>query len=116
MTSPRTKTIRDLFKKTGLLIVIILGLFSIVGTGDEEDDDGTSNGAPTAQILSPSDNTIFTLGNQVTFTGSGTDPNEKTLKGNSLIWTSSIDFNSGSSRYGFIVSGQCSSSLRVASA
>ncbi len=94
MILPPKKTIRECFRKTGLLILIVLGLLSIVGTGDEEDDGG-SNGAPTARIISPADNTIFTLGNQVTFTGSGTDPDETTLKGNALIWTSSINGHIG---------------------
>ena len=94
MILPPKKTIRECFRKTGLLVVIVLGLLSIVGTGDEEEDGG-SNGAPTARIISPADNTTLTLGNQVTFTGSGTDPDEKTLKGNSLIWTSSINGHIG---------------------
>lgn len=94
MILPPKKTIREYCRKTGLLILIVLGLLSIVGTGDEEEDGG-SNGAPTARIISPADNTTLTLGNQVTFTGSGTDPDEKTLKGNSLIWTSSINGHIG---------------------
>lgn len=70
--------------------VISLGLISIVGTGSD-DDKGSANTAPVAQIDSPSDSTTFEVNNSVTFTGSATDSEDHTLIGKSLTWVSSID-------------------------
>lgn len=81
---------QSLCKKTGLLFLVFVGLISIVGTG-KEDKKEKFNRAPEAHIISPSDDTVFTYGNSVTFTGSGTDPEQKNLTGGSLIWTSSLN-------------------------
>lgn len=49
------------------------------------------NDSPTATITSPADGSSFAEGNPITFTGSATDPEDGTLAGGSLVWTSSID-------------------------
>ncbi len=50
-----------------------------------------SNQPPTAAISAPANNTTVVQGTNVTFTGSGSDPEDGTLAGASLVWTSSIN-------------------------
>jgi hypothetical protein len=71
-----------------------MGLLSIVGTGKEDKDN--SNSAPLVRIVAPSNSAVFSLDNEVTFTGTATDAEENTLKGSSLSWTSSLDGHIGS--------------------
>ena len=54
------------------------------------------NLSPTATILEPTEGTVFTLGETVTFNGSATDPEDGELVGASLQWTSSLDGAIGS--------------------
>ena len=49
------------------------------------------NSAPTSVISAPSNGTTFTQGGEISFIGSGTDPEDGQLTGNSLIWTSDKD-------------------------
>lgn len=88
------KAIEKFLRKTGVLIVVLLGLLTIVGTGKEDDDD--SNSAPSVRIDAPADSAVFQLDNEVTFTGTATDAEESSLKGSSLSWSSSIDGQIGS--------------------
>ncbi|MBF0224810.1 MAG: SUMF1/EgtB/PvdO family nonheme iron enzyme [Desulfobacterales bacterium] len=50
-----------------------------------------SNSAPSVTINSPSNNSSFTQGTSISFSGSATDPEDGTLSGSSLVWTSSRD-------------------------
>ncbi|MFA6008715.1 MAG: hypothetical protein WC799_01940 [Desulfobacteraceae bacterium] len=88
------KTIEKFLRKTGVLIVVIVGLLTIVGTGKEDDDD--SNSAPSVRIDAPADSAVFQLDNEVTFTGTATDAEESSLKGSALSWSSSVDGHIGS--------------------
>ncbi len=54
------------------------------------------NAPPVAVISTPTDGEAFNRGDTVTFRGSGTDPEDGTLTGASLVWTSSISGNIGS--------------------
>jgi len=49
------------------------------------------NQAPTATITAPVNGRSFAQGTPVSFAGSGQDPEDGTLTGGSLVWTSSID-------------------------
>jgi len=49
------------------------------------------NKAPTATISAPAANASFVQGASVTFTGTGSDPEDGVLSGASLVWTSSLD-------------------------
>ncbi|AHG87656.1 glycoside hydrolase family 18 [Gemmatirosa kalamazoonensis] len=49
------------------------------------------NAAPTATISAPTSGASVAQGASVTFTGAGTDPEDGTLSGASLVWTSSIN-------------------------
>ncbi len=49
------------------------------------------NRAPTASIGSPANGIDVSEGQSIEFTGSATDPEDGTLAGASLVWTSSID-------------------------
>ncbi len=51
----------------------------------------TPNTSPTATITSPSDGSIYTKDDSITFTGTGEDAEDGTLTGNSLLWSSSIE-------------------------
>ena len=50
-----------------------------------------ANQSPSAAISAPANNASVAQGTNVTFTGSGTDPEDGTLTGGSLVWTSSIN-------------------------
>lgn len=50
-----------------------------------------ANQAPVANISSPNNGTTVMLGTLLQFAGTGTDPEDGTLSGASLKWTSSID-------------------------
>lgn len=81
-----------IIKKLGLLFLICFGLMTIIGTGDDDDDAvPTANNAPVAQIDSPTANTVYSLRNSITFTGSASDTEDLVLKGDSMNWVSSID-------------------------
>lgn len=49
------------------------------------------NGRPTASIASPTDGASFDEGEEITFEGSGDDPEDGTLTGDDLVWTSDLD-------------------------
>jgi hypothetical protein len=49
-----------------------------------------ANQAPTAQITSPPNNGVFAPGSSVSFAGTGTDPEDGTLTGASLVWTDNV--------------------------
>jgi len=51
----------------------------------------STNESPTADITSPSNGASFTEGESITFSGTGTDPEDGTLSGSSLVWTSDKD-------------------------
>ena len=55
-----------------------------------------ANQPPTATITAPSQDTTATQGDAVTFTGTGSDPEDGPLTGPSLQWESSLDGNIGS--------------------
>jgi hypothetical protein len=61
--------------------------------GVSEDGTGSpiENNPPTVQITNPSNNEIFTKGENITFSGTAIDPEDGTLTGCSMVWTSSID-------------------------
>ncbi len=52
---------------------------------------GVANQPPVATITAPANGSSFTQGANVSFVGSGADPEDGTLTGASLTWTSSID-------------------------
>ena len=49
------------------------------------------NQPPMATVASPTEGATFTTEESITFSGSGSDPEDGTLTGNSLVWTSSLD-------------------------
>lgn len=49
------------------------------------------NGLPTVTIHAPSDRSSFPEAESITFEGSGSDPEDGTLTGSSLEWTSDVD-------------------------
>ena len=50
-----------------------------------------ANNAPTADISTPGDLSVFVVGDSIQFTGTGSDTEDGTLSGASLAWTSDID-------------------------
>ncbi|MDP2481461.1 MAG: hypothetical protein Q8W49_13305 [Candidatus Palauibacterales bacterium] len=56
-----------------------------------------ANQPPTATITAPSDGAQFLEGEDITFEGSGTDPEDGSLSGTSLVWTSDLDGQLGTS-------------------
>ncbi|MEO8561442.1 MAG: PKD domain-containing protein [bacterium] len=51
----------------------------------------TGNQSPSASISAPTNNASVVQGSNVSFTGSGTDPEDGALTGASLVWSSSIN-------------------------
>ena len=76
-----------------LLFIIVFGLTAIIGSNGGGGDDG--NTTLTANITSPSNGSTYNEGDTITFNGTGSDPEDGTLTGASLVWTSSIDSNIG---------------------
>jgi len=62
-----------------------------IGTKGIDSISITVNDSPTAAINSPQDGTAHTGATGITFSGTGSDPEDGTLTGNSLAWTSDID-------------------------
>ena len=50
------------------------------------------NTPPTAAISTPLNGATYELGETVTFSGSATDPEDGTLTGSALVWTSNVEF------------------------
>ena len=60
-------------------------------TDETKDPDSIeTNYAPTATIISPENNSIIVHGDEITFTGTGTDPEDGILANSSLVWASDI--------------------------
>ncbi len=55
------------------------------------------NAAPTATITAPANNQIYTVGTNVTITGSGSDHEDGTLAGSSLSWSDASNLGTGGS-------------------
>ena len=53
--------------------------------------DAPPNQQPTATITAPANGSSFTMGTNISFQGSANDPEDGTLTGASLVWTSSND-------------------------
>ena len=65
---------------------------SIIITITASDDDSTTvNTDPTATIETPSDDSSYTDSEAIIFSGEGSDPEDGTLSGSLLVWTSSLD-------------------------
>jgi PKD repeat protein len=57
------------------------------------------NRAPTATITEPPDGSAFTVGTNISFRGTGSDPEDGALTGGDIVWSSDLlggDFGSGS--------------------
>lgn len=77
------------------------GLHTIRFTAVDSDGDVTHafvdirvlppNDPPSVAIASPGEGDVFELGQVVTFSGSGTDPEDGALAGGALTWTSDLD-------------------------
>ena len=90
---------RDLVRRT--LAAPLLALFfaaSLATCGGDDGDGsgptpppGNGNDAPSAQITSPADGSTFDAGAEISFQGSGDDPEDGSLTGASLVWTSDRD-------------------------
>lgn len=76
-----TLTVTDEFGLTGTDMITVS-----VMAGD---------GHQSAQIISPADGTLVSIGNLVTFIGTGTDPEDGNLSGSSLAWMSDTDGDLG---------------------
>jgi glucose/arabinose dehydrogenase len=51
------------------------------------------NAAPIASITAPAPGTTYNVGDTISFSGTGTDPKDGTLSGNSLTWTTLLHHN-----------------------
>jgi parallel beta-helix repeat protein len=61
-------------------------------TDETKDPDSIkTNYAPNATIISPENSSTFVHGDEITFNGTGTDPEDGILTNTSLVWTSDIN-------------------------
>ena len=74
---------------TLFIIFIIICFFS--SCSDDKQIVNTSNNQPTAAITNPANGSSFSEGELITFSGTGTDPEDGTLTESSLVWTSDKD-------------------------
>ncbi|MFQ5889488.1 MAG: PKD domain-containing protein [Gemmatimonadota bacterium] len=80
-------------------VALSLAAATILGLAACDGDDGENgmmqppptNQAPTATIAAPGTGSIFTAGQDVSFQGSASDPEDGALSGASLVWTSDLD-------------------------
>jgi hypothetical protein len=63
------------------------------------DSQGPLNDPPTADISSPSDGSDYDEGDTIIFSGTGDDPEDGSLTGGSLVWTSNRDGQIGTGTY-----------------
>lgn len=87
-------------------VTLVQGMHTVTITASDEKGVSTQKaitlnilsgaGIPTVQILSPSDNSTFGPGQQITFIGQANDPEDGPLSGDSLDWYSDIDGYLGS--------------------
>lgn len=75
----------------------------------------TGSGYPSAQITAPANGTIVAVGDSVTLTGIGTDPEDGTLSGASLVWQSDLDgtLETGQSITVTLSGSSCTSTVHV---
>ncbi|NQV16562.1 hypothetical protein HQ531_13955, partial [bacterium] len=71
--------------------IYLFGYDDIWQSGSDFIDITIQNNDPVATITSPSSNSSFPGGSNVTFTGSSTDVEDGTLTGSALRWTSNMD-------------------------
>ena len=91
-------------QKFAEFLFYIFCIFLIILISGCEGDSAYTNQTPTAVIISPFSEKedevfIYNEGDIITFTGSGTDVEDKNLIGDSLIWASSIDGPIGTGTY-----------------
>lgn len=82
-----------------LTLVIAFGLVQCGGGGDDgptDPDPGPDpNDPPSVSITSPDDGATFDAGADVTLEGSASDPEDGSLTGSSLAWSSDVDGDLG---------------------
>jgi formylglycine-generating enzyme required for sulfatase activity len=66
--------------------------------------DSIGNLSPTAIISSPTDNSTFNSGQNISFAGTGSDPEDGTLPASAFVWTSSLDGEIQTGRKSFSIS------------
>ena len=71
------------------IFILAVGLWVLFGCSSK--DSPTSDGEPSVEITSPTNGASFEVGENVTFFGSATDPEDGNLTGDSLVWLSSED-------------------------
>ena len=60
------------------------------GTSDTDDDNHVANSSPVAQITTPAEGSIYQVGDDIQFTGTGTDSEDGALSGADLVWSSDL--------------------------
>ena len=78
-------------QKFAEFLFYILCIFLIILMSGCNENHTYPNEIPTAAISSPVDGSAYDEGNLIVFVGSGTDPEDISLRGTSLVWYSSID-------------------------
>lgn len=77
-----------------LTLVVAFGIVRCGGGDDgptDPDPDPDPNESPTVNITSPAEGATFDVEEEVTFEGSAEDPEDGSLTGASLVWTSDAD-------------------------
>jgi hypothetical protein len=96
--------LKTLRRRSPLILILSVVSLGIGACGDDDDGGGGGtdpppNQPPTASITAPAAGSTFEMDSQITFEGTGTDPEDGNLTGDNLSWSSSTDgpFGTGTS-------------------
>lgn len=84
------KTMRRLVSISFIILIAVILTACGGDGGGGGGGEPPSNTPPTPSITSPSDGSTYTKGDTITFSGTGEDPEDGALTGDSLVWTSSM--------------------------
>lgn len=93
-------------------IFLFISLFSLGTILNSCSEDDVINKAPKAKITSPSDNSNFSEGIEITFTCEASDPEDGTIPDENISWLSTVDGNLGTGKI-FTVSDLTSNTHKI---
>ena len=82
-------------RRLGTALVLTFGIAACGGEEDCSVTDSCPNQAPTATITAPADGATVDEFQSVSFQGSASDPEDGSLTGSALVWSSSLDGSIG---------------------
>lgn len=81
-----------------MLVIVCIFIVLLLNLSCSDNSVEQNNLSPIVVIMHPSDNTIYSAGDTITFTGTATDPEDGELNGSFLLWTSDKDGHIGTGK------------------